>query len=390
MLSIKEQLFRKPIMMEDEVFEVTKDQASVFINIPFCIKRRKGDEVTMDTASRETRNAYLTALEKEVFAAGDLLEGKEVTSLYIGGGFASMLSPDRIARMLLNFKRTYQHSKGMELTIHFAPETIGSPSLSGLNVCNFNRVSVEALSVNDGLLQQLGTSYRFDDIDDAYTLLNTFEYNNISSDIMYGLPGLQKNSLRNAIIYATSTHHQTHVNLLPYELAKQEGISIGELEEQYLFAKALLENRGFREYGAGKFARPGREWRFALNECHGVDRIGFGLGARSHVSNLVFQNTTDLNSYIKNSPTFTSLIALSAEFDQTAMRKRYLLSRLQLAEGIDPHLFEGEFECKLYDVLGEKMRALTKEGLVSEHNSYVLTSKGIICFNRVQDMILSK
>lgn len=367
-----------------------KEKVSVYLHIPFCIKRRKGEKPNLFPANRETRNLYLSALEKEIFAAGDLLEGREVSSLYVGGGIATVLSPDNLARMLVRFKRHYSVAFDLELTIRAAPQTLISPCLSGLSMCGFNRISIDALSASSKLLENLGASHRLGHLDDGYIMLDAFRIRNISGDILYGIPGQSWNALRNTLVCCAASPDQTHVNLLPYELAEQEGVPDEALLEHYTLARDFLESGGFKEYGAGRFARPGFECRFLLDEYEDVPRVGFGLGARSCVDGFAFQNTADLNAYIRHAPDYTKLISQSLELDAPAQQKRYAALRLQSSKGLGLDQFRERFGCAPNDEMLKSLTELAARGLLFEtERGYAATAKGFVHIQKIQETLLA-
>ena len=140
-------------------------------------------------STRETRNAYLEALDREMMSAGDILEGRRIANICIGGGIATMVSPDRLARLILKFKRTYNVAPGAELSVTAAPQTLVSPCLSGLNMCSVNRIGLIALTPIDELLETIDAPHRLTDIEDGTAMLVKFGYPNIDAVLMYGIPG---------------------------------------------------------------------------------------------------------------------------------------------------------------------------------------------------------
>ncbi|TWH57152.1 anaerobic coproporphyrinogen III oxidase [Desulfitobacterium sp. LBE] len=363
---------------------------TVFVNIPFCIRRRRGESSHIRPAGKGTRNAYLEALEREIDHAGELLEGKTVQSIYVGGGAATVLSPDKLARLLLRFKRAYQMAEYLELTIAAAPETLVSPCLSGLNMCNFNRISVEALCASDKMLDYLGTSYRLADLEDGLTMLGMFNYRNVNADVMYGIPGQTKAALRNSLVTCLALPALSHITLRRFELSEQEGVSAEECRDQYRYSLEYLKGKGFCQYAAGHFAKKGYESRHFYYTSQGMDHIGFGVGAKSYVDGYGITNTTDLAKYLKWAGQYEEITENVLYLDEKARQKRFAALRLQLAEGFSEEEFAARFGEGAGAAMGPSLQLLLKQSFIScLDGRYVPTEEGLFHIDEIQKVIFA-
>lgn len=327
---------------------------SIYIHIPFCIKRSRGDAPNVCEAGSGVRRDYLKALEREIEAGLELVENRPVSSIFVGGG-GSMLLPDEFARLLLKLKRAARPVRGMELTIRFVPETLQSATLSGLNICSFNRVSVEALCQREKDFRFLGTSYGYATVEDGMNMLSLFKYPNCDVELLYGIPGQSEKAFENALCSYTNFRNVTHVTLRPY--AGNDAVADAELGERFAFAAAYLGERGFRLYADGRFAKPGRECQFALDEAHDVERLGFGAAARTVMDGYSYENTADVARYIEGSASFEKIAVNPVRLDEGSTLCRRAALRLQLNEGFD--YVEAGFA-----MLGAKFERLAEMGLV--------------------------
>lgn len=343
---------------------------SVYIHIPFFIKKRRGDNALVVPSTRETRNAYLEALERELMAAGDILEGRRIASISVGGGVATSVSPDRLARLMIRFKRAYNVAPRAEFGVAAAPQTMVSACLSSLNTCNINRVSLAAYSPVDQLLESLDTPHRPVDLETATAILVKFGFRDVDAVLMYGIPGQTLTTIRNTMIAFTSVKGMQHITLKRYELAEESGVSRAECDAQYARAAETLAERGVMQYAAGSFAVKGNESAFVLHELWGMERAGFGLGARSYLDGMIYQNTTNFNGYLENAGDFTKTIEAGAELSEPDKMKRFLALRLQWVEGFSEEAFTDEFggqpEGEIRGIL---------DGLV--HNGFVSVADGV-------------
>lgn len=366
-----------------------KSDISVYIHIPFAIKVRRGENTLLVPSTRESRNAYLDALDRELMSAGDILNGRQVASISIGGGIATVVSPDKLARIILKFTRTYNVAPGAELSVTAAPQTLVSPCLSGLNMCNINRISMVALSPIDTLLETIDAPHRLMDIENGTFILGKFGYPNIDAVLMYGIPGQTLTAIRNTIIAFAALNGLKHITLQRYELSGQMGVSLEECEEQYTCAIELLAKSGLNQYTSDKFARAGWESRFSMHELMGMERVGFGLGAKSYIDNMIFQNTTDFTGYLSDSADFTRVITSAVEMGELDRMKRFLALRLQLVDGFTENDYFKAFGSYPGDAISPVIDALVSAGLVSYTGGVVRpTWKGLARSNEVVSTVI--
>ncbi len=366
-----------------------KSDISVYIHIPFCGKIRKGERSLVLPSTRETRNAYLDALERELMSAGDILEGRRIASICVGGGIATVVSPDRLARILLKFKRTYQIVSGAELSVTAAPQTLVTPCLSGLNMCNVNRISIHALTPVDSLLTEINAGHTMIDIENGTSLVMKFGHSNVDVVLLYGIPGQTLTTIKNAIIAFTSVRGLKHITLKRYELWKESGVSAEDCKAQYTQAVEILAVREMIQYSAECFSHGGWISKFLLHELNGMERLGFGLGARSYVDNMIYQNTTDLGTFLDSSGDFSKIINTASELSDLDRMKRFVALRLQLVEGFTYDEYKYIFGHTPERAILEKIDTLTAGGFVTCKNGQVRpTAMGLMLSSEVQTTVV--
>jgi len=337
---------------------------SVYIHIPFNVSHRRGESTLTLNSTRETRNQYLEALEREMLNAGDILEGRRIASICLGGGIATTVSPDRLARIMVRFKRMYNVSPRAEISVTAAPQTLVTPCLSSLNMFNINRISLIAYTPVDALLESIDAPHRLIDIENGSAMLVKFGYHDIDALLMYGIPGQTLATIRNTILAFTSVKGFQHITLKPYELSASSGVTREEREDQYRHAVEILANRNLHQYSADSFAVDGKQSQFTLHELMGMERVGLGLGARSYIDDLVYENTTDFDCYLENSGDFTRLVSAVTQMNSPEQMKRFLALRLQLVQGIKESEFVENFGCAVGEGMPDVVNHLSEAGLI--------------------------
>lgn len=344
--------------------EYNPNDISVYIHIPFCIKIRRGENTLLVDSTREIRNDYLEALERELMSAGDILANRRIVSIHIGGGIATTVSPDRLARMMIRFKRAYSIAPRAEISITAAPQTLVTPCLSSLNMFNINRISMVAYSPVDSLLETIDASHRLSDIETGSAMLVKFGFQDIDTLLLYGIPGQTLTTLRNTLLAFSSVKGFHHITLKPYELSNQSGVRREERDEQYRHAVEVLKSRGLIQYTTDSFATKTNQNQNLLQELLGVERIGFGLGARSFVDGYIYQNTINFYDYLKNSGNFSELITNVTKLRKKDKIKRFIAHRLQLVDGFSEEEFTQTFNNPPEKLIPQILAKLEKQELI--------------------------
>jgi oxygen-independent coproporphyrinogen-3 oxidase len=263
---------------------------------------------------------YLDALSAELDAAKPLLAEYSISSVYVGGGSPTIMNPDAIGQLIGRFCRELKFERPREVTIEAMPQTIGTPSLSGLNLGGFTRYSLSMQSGIDEELMTLGCDFALQHVDTALLFLNKFNHRNVNLDVMYGIPGQTAESWQKTLD-KLAHFNPAHISVYPFpDKSKPESSTTDDTQINTALieqANYFLADRGYRRYSVHHFAKPGAECRHFIDRYGGLDYIGFGLGARSLFDGISYENSSDLSVYLSHSADFEhvvrNVVELSAE-----------------------------------------------------------------------------
>lgn len=261
---------------------------SLYVHYPFCVhKCPYCDFASLSLGADEGRDRlYIDLLSKEFELKKDLLLGRKLVSLYIGGGTPSLCSPKELGR-LLEAVGPYL-AEGAEISLEANPGTIDLNRLKDLRAVGFNRISIGVQSFNDQALKRLG---RIHDSNEAIAacknaVLAGFE--NYNLDIMHGLPK-QDAALALSDLKTALEMESTHLSW--YELTLEEGTLFGDKppklpDEEVLFAIEqegfeLLDKAGFEHYEVSGYNLKG-EFRCLHNQNYWLYGDYLGIGAAAH------------------------------------------------------------------------------------------------------------
>jgi oxygen-independent coproporphyrinogen-3 oxidase len=276
----------------------------LYVHVPFCARRCDYCDFVSLAGQRDRHARYVEALLAELELERELL-AEELETVYLGGGTPTFLEPEALRRLLEGLPGA------SELTVEANPETM-TPALAGaLAETGVNRVSLGAQSFQPRLLELLGRRAGPDNVRRAFRFLRDAGVDNISLDLLYGIPGQRRADLDADLDDALDLAPE---HLSCYELEAKPGTRFArahgpELAEQ---ADALedhleriverLTTSGYRWYETANFARvdSGRDLRSVhnLGYWRGDDYLGIGMGAVSTVRGLRWRNASSLSGYL--------------------------------------------------------------------------------------------
>jgi oxygen-independent coproporphyrinogen-3 oxidase len=271
------------------------------VHVPFCAHRcGYCDFVTLVGRTGE-HGAYVDALLAELELEHDSL-AERLETLFLGGGTPTFLAPRELARLL----RALPGAE--EVTVEANPETV-TPSLARLlRECGVTRVSLGAQSFQPRLLATLERRARPVDVRRAFYHLRDANFDNISLDLIYGVPGQSASDLERDLAEVLALGPE-HVSC--YELEAKPGTRFthahgSELKRQaeamegyFEQVVATMEDSGYRWYETSNFCRDGRLARHNLAYWLGRDYVGIGIGAVSTVGATRRRNTPKLGAYLR-------------------------------------------------------------------------------------------
>jgi oxygen-independent coproporphyrinogen III oxidase len=279
----------------------------LYVHLPFCASRCGYCDFVTAVGRRDEHGSYVEALLTELELERDSL-GSQVETVFLGGGTPTFTEPASLARLLEALPAA------SEVTVEANPETV-TPALADLlRRAGVNRVSLGAQSFQRRLLRVLDRVAEPDIVRRAFYHLRDAEFDNISLDLIYGIPGQSSTDLEADLgdAFALAPEH-----LSCYELEAKPGTRFTHAHGAELARQAeametyfeLVVNRltgaGYRWYETANFCRRpvdagGRDLRARHNLAYwlGRDYLGIGVGAVSTIENRRWRNTPRLAAYV--------------------------------------------------------------------------------------------
>jgi oxygen-independent coproporphyrinogen-3 oxidase len=382
----------------------TKRPLSIYIHIPFCVRKCLYCDFLSAPASGETMEAYASCLCREIEAAGKLYPDYEVRTVFFGGGTPSILKKERICQIMEVLRRAFSLAEDAEITIEVNPGTVDADKLAAYYAAGINRLSIGVQSLQENELQALGRIHSTEDFFQTYSMAIKSGFNNINVDLMSAIPEQTLESCQDTLRQLLSLDRPpSHISA--YSLIIEEGTPFYENtpvlpdeEMDRLFYKItndILKAAGYHRYEISNYAREGCECRHNRVYWERGEYLGFGTGAASLMQETRFSNIRDLQTYLKllsgeaaDGPSTGQLTEhLRQEVSHLTEREQmeeFMFLGLRLTEGVSKKRFFKTFGKKFTDVYPGISEKLIREGLlVQEGDRLKLTELGLDVSNRV-------
>ena len=328
---------------------------------------------------------YVTAMCQEMERVCPQFSGRTVDTVYFGGGTPSLIGGARLSTLLQTVHTCFEVTKDAEITVECNPDSMDRELLESLQNAGVNRLSVGVQSAHDDELRMLGRRHTFAQAERAILRGKQMGFDNISLDLMYGLPEQTKERFLQSV-HALLKLEPAHLSC--YSLKLEPGTPMVEQDpvlpdgdaqaELYLKLCNALEKAGYQHYEISNWAKPGRESRHNSRYWKQSDYLGFGPGAHSCVGGKRFAYPDDLNAFCNAPKTIEEEPV--AGFPPHA---EYIMLCLRTSAGISAKAFEARFG-RSFAPYAAKLRALQGAGLTRQtEDGWQLTDAGFLVSNLI-------
>ena len=372
--------------------------AGIYIHIPFCKKLCHYCDFYHVVSDEQDHKDFISALLEEAELKQNYLgKGTPIYTIYIGGGTPSVFSVKEIETILNNLIKYYSVEKDCEITIEVNPDDVSPEYMRGLKSIEINRVSLGIQSWHDDDLKILNRRHTAEEAAKALNDIINAGFENISADLIYGIPGMNTERWASNIDRTLSFDIQ---HLSAYHLTIEPGTVFGKMLEKGKLQEAdeeesvsefnllldKMETAGFIQYEISNFGRPGYFSAHNTNYWKQVPYIGLGPSAHSFNGYSRQWNVKNLKKYIKYVKG-GRLFYEKEDLDLKTKFNEYILTSLRTMWGIDLEYVEKAFEKEGYDYVVNFSAKFINYGLMEQkEKSLILTNQG----KMISDNIISE
>jgi len=369
---------------------------AVYVHIPFCTNKCYYCDFNSYVHRGQPVDDYLAALRREMALIVSDEPPGPIRSVYIGGGTPTVLTPEQLARLLADI-RTYfpQWEKDCEVTVEANPGTVDAAKLAALRDGGVNRLSIGAQSFDPVLLQRLGRIHRPEDTLASVETARRAGFENISIDLMFGLPGQTLDSFRETLRQALALNlpHYSLYSLIieentPFFTWYEQGrLQLPEEEDEvamYLLAMDEMEKAGYDHYEISNFSWPGWASRHNLTYWRNEEYYGIGAGAHGYIRQQRYENVRGIGDYIRRLHQGERPVADEHLVSRQEAMENFMMLGLRMLHGVDREQFHRQFGLSIHEAFPGVLPRLEKEELLVHDGQYLrLTRRGLLFGNDV-------
>lgn len=366
----------------------------LYIHIPFCVRKCAYCDFLSAPGSEEAKASYTKALLREIEAVKT--EKREVSSIFVGGGTPSALSPSLMGDIFEKIHESFSVAQDAEITIEANPGTLSKEKLFLYKNAGINRLSLGLQSPEAAELKSLGRIHTYEEFLESFSLAREAGFQNINVDLMCALPDqTYEGWIRN--LRTVAALHPEHISA--YSLIIEEGTPFAKRKlnlpdedteyKMYEDTAGILEEYGYEQYEISNYAKKGLVCRHNIGYWTRKEYLGLGLGAASLWGNQRFSNTSDFSAYLKESGSPEKIRENRETLSLEDEMSEFMFLGLRMTEGVSKAEFLESFGTPIESVYGKVLDKYKNMGLLEEKEGRIfLTRAGIHVSNGVMAELL--
>lgn len=363
--------------------------SGIYIHIPFCKQACHYCDFHFSTSMKK-KDEMVLALAKEIALRKNEFENdpefSEVETIYFGGGTPSVLSNDQINFLISEVYKNYNVAENPEITLEANPDDLSSDRILELSKSPINRLSIGIQSFYEEDLKLMNRAHNSAEARRCLEEATKY-FDNISLDLIYGIPGMSdemwKQNIQTALNFGIP-HISSYALTVEPKTALRKLIDTGKIAEpqddaasnHFLILVEMLQQNGFIHYELSNF---GKENYFSKNNSAywlGKKYIGIGPSAHSYDGEKRGWNIANNSLYLKSIqenklPIETEILTKSDRYNE------YIMTGLRTIWGVSLERIENEFGQKYLNYLKKQTQKFLNDDLLSiENNILKPTPKG--------------
>ena len=383
-----------------EINQTHPKSTSAYIHIPFCEHICYYCDFNKVFLEGQPVDEYIQSLLTEIRLTLEKHPTKVSETIYIGGGTPTSLTAKQLDVLLTGIHRYLPTHTTKEFTVEANPGDLTAEKLDVFKAHGVNRLSMGVQTFDDRLLKKIGRKHSVQDVYDTIKLLEKKQFDNVSIDLIYALPGQTLESFRDTLTKALAfdlPHYSMYSLILENKTMFMNWVRQGRLElptqeaETQMFEEAIIAmaQSGHHQYEISNFAKKGKESMHNLVYWGNEHYFGFGAGASGYLDQKRYKNYGPIQHYMKPLKEQRLPIFETEEISRVNQIEEEMFLGLRKIEGVSLRRFEEKFNKKLTTVYQHVIAELQQQQLaVLEEDYFRLTPKGLFIGNDVFEKFL--
>lgn len=372
------------------------DAISVYIHIPFCVKKCAYCDFASFPGQIDLLGAYVDAVCREIRAQAAFFGSRRVKTIFFGGGTPTLLSGAQMEQILSALGSSFHIEETAEISMEGNPGTLSAENLRAYRRAGVNRMSIGVQSMDDGLLASIGRIHTRAQAQEAVRLAREAGFDNINLDLMLGLPGQTSAQWADTLERALELEPE---HLSCYSLILEEGtpleaaVAAGKsaplpdeatMEEMDAITAQRLADAGYARYEVSNYAKPGYECRHNVVYWECLPYLGVGCAAHGEMDGVRIEHTQSVEEYIR---TCENLACLNRKEGNNTREDRMFeraMMGLRMVRGMDAQRFARDFGVPPETIWKETIERMARAGLMEQRAERLrLTPRGMDVMNGV-------
>ncbi|HEY8184735.1 MAG TPA: radical SAM family heme chaperone HemW [Pyrinomonadaceae bacterium] len=370
--------------------------AGVYIHIPFCRSHCSYCDFATGMYNEATAERYVLSLVNEIESWREVEPPQTVDTIYFGGGTPSLLSPAQLEMLLQAVHAQFKVSPSSEVTIEINPGSATSEVLAAFRALGINRASFGAQTFDDHELARLGRSHTADDTRRTFRYLRDAGFDNISFDLIAGLPGQTMAGWRRNLdeafslrpehlsFYLLEVHQGTPLaNHIKSGLQPQPDDDLAAAMYEVMLDRAV--EAGYEHYEISNLCLPGYESKHNTKYWTSEPYYGFGCSAHSYDGqSRRWANERNIDQYVNLIESERSPRVEDRQLNAAELRAEAAFLGLRMMRGLNAGRYKERFGIDIYQKHAADLVRLVEAGLIELNGELIkLTKTGALLSNEV-------
>ncbi|EDW20144.1 oxygen-independent coproporphyrinogen III oxidase [Bacillus pumilus] len=376
---------------------------AAYIHIPFCEHICHYCDFNKFFIKTQPVDEYLAALEKEMQHTIEQKGEQELKTIFIGGGTPTSLTVSQLDQLMTSIHRVLKPSKNLvEFAVEANPDELSLEKLHVLKEAGVNRLSFGVQTFEDDLLKKIGRVHQKKDVLTSFERARAVGFDNISLDLMFGLPHQEKHHVMNSLetAFSLGAEHYSVYSLIVepktvfYNLMQKGKLHLPPQEreaEMYELVMDEMERHGLHQYEISNYAKPGFESQHNLTYWSNEDYFGFGAGAHGYVDGIRNVNAGPVKHYLELIEQTGFPYKETHQVTKAEQIEEEMFLGLRKIEGVKSADFQAKYGASPEALFPSVLEELEEKGLIVKDDIGIrLTRKGKLLGNEVFQAFLGE
>ncbi|MBG9911095.1 coproporphyrinogen III oxidase [Bacillus xiamenensis] len=376
---------------------------AAYIHIPFCEHICHYCDFNKFFINTQPVDEYLAALEKEMQHTIDQKGEQELKTIFIGGGTPTSLTVSQLDQLMDSIHRVLKPTKNLiEFAVEANPDELSLEKLHVLKSAGVNRLSFGVQTFEDDLLKKIGRVHQKKDVLTSFERARAVGFDNISLDLMFGLPHQEKHHVMNSLetAFSLGAEHYSVYSLIVepktvfYNLMQKGKLHLPPQEreaEMYELVMDEMERHGLKQYEISNYAKPGFESQHNLTYWSNDDYFGFGAGAHGYVDGVRNVNAGPVKHYLELIEQTGFPYKETHQVTKAEQIEEEMFLGLRKIEGVKSAHFQAKYGDTPETLFSSVLEELAEKGLIEQDEMGIrLTRKGKLLGNEVFQAFLGE